>query len=255
MTDKGYRTAGQFAINCKTNISGQGLFFFTPPLPSIFDDSARAEKRCKTPVKKTKPPNVYFFIPYFFCSKPEKKKKILAILRRNQIQNKQLCKWQLTHLLCVDHFVLLELLCRCGGPAGGRGGETVRLWFGGPGPGLLWTARGIRFDEVVFFRFLSPRVGAVVFESNNHSRQKNFFFSTFSTLLAQCTFVADVVLAASSIAGRTGGARGAVFVRRVAPPVSPERTSREIENRRIGETAGFNERFQPDRGRKVKHGL
>lgn len=197
-----------------------------------------------------------FLHPLFLLFQTRKEKEILAILRRNQIQNKQLCKWQLTHLLCVDHFVLLQLLCRCGGPAGGRGGETVGLWFGGPGPGLLWTARGIRFDEVVFFRFLSPRVGAVVFESNNHSRQKTpFFFSTFSTLLAQCTFVADVVLAASSIAGRTGGARGAVFVRRVAPPVSPERTSREIENRRIGEKAGFNERFQPDRGRKVKHGL
>lgn len=60
-----------------------------------------------------------------------------------------------------------------------------------------------------------------------------------STLVAQCTFVAEVVLAASSVAGRTGGARRAVFVGRVAPPVSPERAGRETGNRRNWQNREF----------------
>lgn len=50
-----------------------------------------------------------------------------------------------------------------------------------------------------------------------------FSYSVFLFFFSTCTFVAEVVLAASSIAGRTGRARGPVFVRWMAPPVSPVR--------------------------------
>lgn len=48
-----------------------------------------------------------------------------------------------------------------------------------------------------------------------------FSNSAFLFFSSTCTFVAEVVLAASSIARRTGRAWGPVFVRGMAPPVSP----------------------------------
>lgn len=52
---------------------------------------------------------------------------------------------------------------------------------------------------------------------------KNVLRLSYSSplLLFIYTFVAEVVLAATSVAGGTGRARGAVFVRRMPPPVSP----------------------------------
>lgn len=53
------------------------------------------------------------------------------------------------------------------------------------------------------------------------------FITLWSSVFSTHTFVAEIVLAASSVAGRTGRAWGSMFVRRVAPPVSPVQVIRQ----------------------------
>lgn len=71
------------------------------------------------------------------------------------------------------------------------------------------------------FSSVSSR-GGLELSSLSEIRKKNAYskqnvphvVSTLAfSLVQQCTFVAEVVLAASSVAGGTGGARGAMFVR------------------------------------------
>lgn len=168
MTDKDYRTGrgggGQFAINCKA--------YFSP------------QKRGENKSRKQSPPIPPDPNPLFLLLPKTKKQNHGHFQAKPDPEST--AKWQLTHLLRVDHLVLLQVLRRRGGLGGGPGRGTVGLWFGGPGPGLLRTARGLRLDEVVFFRFLLPRVVAVVLGvkirgKNSQSRQKkgHVFFVFF----------------------------------------------------------------------------
>lgn len=142
-----------------------------------------------------------------------------------KLEPEQTAKWQLTHLLCVDHFILRQVLYGSVGGGPGWGRETRRRRVGGPGPGFR-RKRSFRLNEVIFFGFLELGVGTIIYENIKTKIEKLLKCASLFILHLQ-TFVAEIVPASSSIARRTSRAWGPMFVRCVAPPVPPDQV---IEN-------------------------